>query len=281
MSEHVLCCFVASLGREDLAPSTIKTYLAAVRHAQIMRGFPEPRESSSLPRLRLLLAGVKRVRAEQGQGTGRRRRPITPKILQQIRGVWNSRAADPDTTMLWAAVTTCFFGFFRAGEITVPSAAAFNPAVHLAWGDVAINNPRNPTLVVIHLKRSKCDQFGDGVDVCVGRTGDELCPVVAITSYIVRRGGEPGAFFRTTEGRPLTKALFVKSVQRALQEAGVRSDVYTGHSFRIRAATTAARAGLQDFTIQMLGRWSSAAFLSYIRVQPEQVAGVSRVLAGH
>ncbi len=133
--------------------------------------------------------------------------------------MWNSRAADPDTIMLWAAVTTCFFGFFRAGEITVPSAAALNPAVHLAWGDVAINNPWNPTLVVIHLEQSKCDQFGDGVDVCDGCTGDELCPVVAVTSYIARRGGEPGAHSR---GQAVDKSS-VCSKEHAAGTAGSRS----------------------------------------------------------
>ena len=42
VSESLLCYFVASLARQGLAPATIKTYLAGVRHAQIMRGFEEP-----------------------------------------------------------------------------------------------------------------------------------------------------------------------------------------------------------------------------------------------
>ena len=31
----------------------------------------------------------------------------------------------------------------------------------------------------IHLKRSKCDQFGKGVDVVLGMTGMPICPVKA------------------------------------------------------------------------------------------------------
>ena len=50
VSESLLCYFVASLGRQRLAPSTIKTYLGGIRHAQIVRGYPAPGESSSLLR---------------------------------------------------------------------------------------------------------------------------------------------------------------------------------------------------------------------------------------
>ena len=71
VSESLLCYFVASLARQGLTPATIRTYLAGVRHAQIMRGFEEPRQHSTLPRLHLLQAGVKRVRCQQGTHQGK------------------------------------------------------------------------------------------------------------------------------------------------------------------------------------------------------------------
>ena len=40
---------------------------------------------------------------------------------------------------------------------------------------------------------------------------------------------------------------------------------YTGHSFRIGAATSAAQVGLSDSPIQILGRWRSSAFQHYLR----------------
>ena len=45
--------------------------------------------------------------------------------------------------MLWATATLCFFGFFRAGEIIVPSLTSFEPTKHLAWGDVAVDDAMN------------------------------------------------------------------------------------------------------------------------------------------
>ncbi len=50
-----------------------------------------------------------------------------------------------------------------------------------------------------------------------------------------------------------------------LSLAGVDAARYTGHSFRIGAATTAAANGVNDATIQILGRWKSDCYTRYIR----------------
>ena len=60
------------------------------------------------------------------------------------------------------------------GELLPESAKPFNPALGLAWGDVALDNQAAPRMVQFHLKHSKCDQFGAGSDIVVGVTGAEL-----------------------------------------------------------------------------------------------------------
>lgn len=82
MSEQLLCYFVTWLVQEGIALFTIKTYLAAIRHAQIFKGFPEPRESSSLPRLCLLQNDVRRVRAKPGVPQNRRLPTTLPPLLR-------------------------------------------------------------------------------------------------------------------------------------------------------------------------------------------------------
>lgn len=177
--------------------------------------------------------------------------------------------------MVWTATTLCFFRFFRAGEITVSSGPAYNPHVHLSWGDMAADSCISPSMVKIHLKRSK---LGRGVDVFVGRSSDVLCPVAATLSHMAVRGGGRGPFFMFRDGCPLTKARFVKQFRSALTRAGVPYQDYSGHSFQLGAATTAAQAGLEDSTIQALGRWSSHAFLSYIQI-PKKLAPVAQLLS--
>lgn len=171
-------------------------------------------------------------------------------------------------------------GCGRAGELMVPSASAFDPAVHLAWGDVAADENQPPSMVQVFLKRSKCDQFGRGVTVYVGKTDNSLCPLSTILAYVARHGNAPGAFFRFSSDAPLTKTRFFTQVREALLRASICYQNYSGYSFWIGAATAAAQAGIQDSTIQALGRWNSAAFLQYIRTQRSQLAGLSSAIAG-
>ena len=134
-------------------------------------------------------------------------------------------------------------------------------------------------MVKIHLKKSKCNQFGSGADIILGRTYTPLCPVAAVLGFIAIRQGSPGPFFRDANGKTFTKSQFVGEIRNVLVDLGLPQHQYAGHSFRIGAATSAALAGIEDSTIQMLGRWHSAAFLQYIRMPKEKLAALSKSLA--
>ena len=86
----------------------------------------------------------------------------------------------------------------------------------------------------------------------IGKTGDDICPVSALLSYLVSRGTKPGTLFLWADGSPLSKSKFVEEVRSALTKAGPSAKDYAGHSFRIGAATTAATVGIQDSAIQIL-----------------------------
>ena len=49
----------------------------------------------------------------------------------------------------------------------------------LRTAEVSWNDHASPRVLKVHLKKSKCDQLGQGVDVFVGRTHCPLCPVMA------------------------------------------------------------------------------------------------------
>lgn len=151
--------------------------------------------------------------------------------------------------------------------------------MHLSWGDVAVDNPQSPRVLRVKLKRSKCDQFGQGLEIFVGQSLAPVCPVASVLAYIDVRGSGSGPFFRFASGLPLTKQKFTSQIRQVLQAIGLPYQDFAGHSFRIGAATAAAKAGLENSVIRTLGRWNSLAFYTYIRTLHEHLAQFSSVIA--
>lgn len=241
---------------------------------QISTGLPEP-QIHSMPRLRQVLKGVQRVRGKEGRAP-KPRLPITPDILRKLKAVWMREGSSRD----------CCCGrrppppsFCRSGEVVVESENSYDPNSHLSYRDLSVDNPQKPRMIAMMLCHSKTDQARRGVKVVMGWTGDDLCPVTTLLSYLAVRGNRPGPLFMHANGKPLTKAQFVAGVRSALTEAKLPATSYAGHSFRIGAATTAAAAGVEDSVIKTLGRWKSSAYLLYIRMDPRQLAAVSSSLA--
>lgn len=71
----------------------------------------------------------------------------------------------------------------------------------------------------------------------------------AVPNYLARRGCGPGASFEWQDRTPLSKTRFMEAVKQALTIAHLPAQDYAGCSFRIRAATTAAMAGLENSAI--------------------------------
>ena len=142
-----------------------------------------------------------------------------------------------------------------------------------------MDDPVDTSMLRVKLKYSKTDQYGRGVEVFVGRTGCTLCPVAGTLAYMAVRGTQAGSFFRFRDGTPLTKPKFTQRVREALCRAGLPYEHFAGHSFRIGAATTAAKTGMEDSRIQALGIWNSTAFQTYIRTPRETLAETSSRLA--
>uniref|UniRef100_A0A1X7U7T0 Reverse transcriptase domain-containing protein n=1 Tax=Amphimedon queenslandica TaxID=400682 RepID=A0A1X7U7T0_AMPQE len=209
LSEPLLCYFVSFLALESLAPSSIKSYLAALRHAQVLRGFPEPRETSYLPCLRLVLSVVSRSRVLDQRPTSRPRLPITGDVLAGIYSSLSRRPHSFELALLWSVCSMAFFGFFRLGLLLAPSIKGYVPATHLSWADVCVNNISTPSLLHVRLKLSKCVQAGRGVNVFLGRVDSPFCPMAAVLSYMTLRSPQEGPFFLAADGSPPTKSLWL------------------------------------------------------------------------
>ena len=105
-NEEILCRFVAWMFVHDLSHHTMRSYLSAVRHLQIMSGL-EDTFVSEMPRLQLVLKGARVKQSKSTPGARRTRLPITSALLLKIKDVLSRNGRNYNNIMLWAAGSVC------------------------------------------------------------------------------------------------------------------------------------------------------------------------------
>ena len=104
-------------------------------------------------RLHYILRGIKRIK---GAST-RTRLPVTLDHLKLFHRILHSRASPThDEIMIWAAITTAFFGFLRIGEMTC--SGLFNSSTHLSRSDVSFHDKTNDHEAFLNLRISFKDR---------------------------------------------------------------------------------------------------------------------------
>ena len=95
--------------------NNVKLHMAAIKHFTIIQG--SQLDFHNFTRLFMLMKGIKRTQGKQHSTP--KRQPITPTHLHTIhKNLYASSRKYEDKLMLWAAITTAFFGFLRVSEYT-------------------------------------------------------------------------------------------------------------------------------------------------------------------
>ena len=255
-TDATLSAFAAHLA-SVVCPGTVRVYVSAVRNLHIEMGYADPlQDALLLPRV---LRGICR---HHGTEPVAARLPVTFGVLKElISSCQSSSVLCPTDKLLYqSAMLVAFFGFLRVSEFT---------EAHVTRSCVRIDGQH----LVLHLKHSKTDPVGRGVDVVIGAGSPPHCPVRATLIYLAAtsRNNTPGSpLYVLASGQRLTRQVFTATV-RCLLAATNKHNVkkYASHSFRIGAATTAAAAGIPDHLIRAAGRWRSDSCLRYIRLSTE------------
>ena len=257
-SEGTLIYFSSYLARK-VKHSTIKLYLAAVRNLHISCGYGDPLLGKLL--LKKVLRGIL---CYQGH-TRVLRQPVTLRVLFAIRPILLAWLGERDFSMIWAAFKLAFFCFLRCSEFTCQGTSTFCTKFDLS-ADCVLFHPSmaSPQQITIILKSSKTDISREGHWLVVACLPSPLCAVSAMRSYFLSAHPR-GPLFSFQSGRYLTRSVVVHLLRDAARYAGLPYKSLKGHSFRIGAASTAAAAGLPDWLIKVLGRWSSDCYQLYIR----------------
>ena len=251
VTHETLQLFVAHMAR-SVSFKTIKVYLAGLRLWHILKDLPDPTQNL------LLSYTIKGIRCQQGDQV-RTRLPITTSTLRLLKlRLQGFPSCLQDKRMLWAALSVAFYGFLHSSEFTCQAVNSFDHDRTLLKQDVTLEASR----ASLRIKTSKTDPFHHGVTVHLAQTGTSTCPVSALTKYLELTKDQPPhrPLFQFASGDLLTR----QTLTRVIRDLLASSD-YASHSLRIGAATSAAAAGIPEWLIQVLGRWSSQCYLSYIR----------------
>ena len=201
------------------------------------------------------LMGIKRRKGTIQKG----KKPILINDLKKLIDVINQERV-PDIRKLRnkALLITGFAGGFRRNEI-----------VSLDIKDIEFVFEG----VKITLKKSKTDQFGEGMVKGIPHFEDSLyCPVKTLQRWINISKIKKGPLFRRfLKGSKLSNsrltdqsvALIIKDY---LLKAGIDNKNYSGHSLRSGFATSAAEAGAEERSIMaMTGHKSTEMVRRYIK----------------
>ena len=130
-----------------------------------------------------------------------------------------------------------------------------------------------PEGVKITIKRSKTDQFGEGMIKALPYFSNQIyCPVIHLKKWIEISKIKNGPIFRRfskgcslSETR-LTDQSVVLLIKKYLQLAGIENKNYSGHSLRSGFATASAESGADERSIMaMTGHKTTQMVRRYIR----------------
>jgi hypothetical protein len=267
-----VCSFlVFNFENRNLKISSIRRLLAGI---QFYAKYYNPNIQSffSDSSIRLLLRGF----AKSSRKTTDKRLPITLPLLQRlIVSVRNGLFSTYLNILLEAVFLSAFYGFMRPGEFTSDT-NKFDPGRGISFADLRFG----PKFFTLFLKHTKSDAQGSGATLTLSKINNNFCPFSAMVKFLkIRpRTSKFAPLFLLPNGAPLSKAFFKSHLTTVIKSCSLSPSLYTGHSFRIGAATSAAERGISTSAIKIMGRWSSSAFESYVRLDSKIILEAQQAL---
>ncbi len=232
---------------QEFTIATLTRRLASLSKIHNIKQWPNPTNAE------LVRATFRGIRNRHGM----KQRQVAPAIkndimamvsnLQGIKGICDK-----------ALLLIGFAGAFRRSELA-----------SLQYSDIEFVQQG----VLVHLRRSKTDQAGQGRKIAIPYARGIICPVIALREWLQHSGITEGPIFRNINRHgqigaqmilPQSVALVIKECAKA---AGLDASQYSGHnSLRAGLITSAAQAGVSSWKIrQQTGHKSDVMLQRYIR----------------
>jgi len=239
-----------------IEPRSVDSYLSGICH-QLESYFPDIRAARSSPLVKRTLRGCKRMKSSPIN----RKRALTLEDLGRVI-VYYSKSTLHNDILFVAMLLTGFFALLRLGELTLPNDKSIRD-----WRKIV----RRDTVHVhhnsygFHLPHHKADRYFEGNHIIVRRDQFQHNPLAHFNTYLASRDRLfplSSPLWITASGEVPTRSFFTSRL------ASFFDNSVGGQSMRAGGATSLAEHGVPPSIIQPLGRWSSQAFLVYIRRSP-------------
>ena len=281
--------------RGELVEGTVNASLSYVAQAFRADNRPDPRLDIDGKLCFLLQEQFRGYRNQDG--TKNKQKALPMKVLRKMHEL---STTDRDKAIAWLSIGAIFFAM-RSCEYLRTAAEETKRTKMIRVGNITFKK-NGKVLSHSHPELHKSDmvkirftyQKNDRRDVCIHMfaSGDKvLCPVKA-WAYTVKRvrsipdadDDSPVCLFMDSNGNStLLTSDYARSRLRAIvdimgkEDLGFTKEEIGLHSIRSGGAMAMFLSGTSVIVIQRVGRWSSEAFLEYIRDQVESfTAGVSK-----
>ena len=242
---EVLAAYIADRA-ETLSPHTITRRVVGISRAHVSQGLTDPAKNDLV---RTVLRGVRRKNSIRQRQVA----PLLKQDLLTILPLMSGAKGMRDRALLLLG----FAAALRRSEL-----------VALDVQDLSFVKEG----LLVHLRRSKTDQDGEGRKIAVPYGRTSACPVKAVQQWLEHAQITAGAIFRSVSksGHVAEDRLTAQSVALVLktyaQAAGLKASDTSGHSLRSGLVTSAAQAGVAAHKIQQqTGHRSTEMLVRYIR----------------
>ncbi|MEW6352356.1 MAG: site-specific integrase [Thermodesulfobacteriota bacterium] len=229
----------ATSGPDARKVGTIGRWLAAISSAHRFAGLPDPTQD---PAVQLVWQGIRRELGTRQHG---KTALLTHDIKRMVEPLTDSPLDARDRALLLVG----FASMLRRSEL-----------VALDVDDLTSTDDGLKILV----RKSKTDQQGAGQEIGIPfGEHPSTCPVLALRRWLDLATITHGAVFRQVRrgghitARRLSSQVVGLIVKNRASGAGIDATNLAGHSLRRGLATSAARAGVSNRSIQRQGRWKS------------------------
>lgn len=231
----------------SLSIATLQRRLVSIAKAHTMQGLPDPTKTDLV---KLTMRGIRRVHGRPQQQVAAL---LKDDLIVMLSHIPDANKGIRDRALLMLG----FCGALRRSEL-----------VAVRVEDIEFGSQG----ITLTLPRSKTDQKGEGRKIGIPRGRGRICPVQAVSDWVMHSGAEQGPLFRAiTKGGIISNAALsdravADIIKHYALKAGFDAGRYSGHSLRSGLATSAAQQGISSSKIRaQTGHKSDAMLARYIR----------------